>query len=177
MQQPIRLIVEGHDGAGKTTICKVLSNKINVPIYKCSKEKTALHFLNKAENIKLSILKWEIPGQLDLIEQCNASVIYDRFFPSEYAYARTLDRQTDDELVFEYDAWWNRLGGKIVFLYKQDCFIEDDELIPSTLFDDIKNEYVNYSMLTACDTLFLDTTDQDLDKQLEKIIRFLNQES
>lgn len=178
MKRPLRLIVEGHDGAAKTSMCKALSNELNVPVYKCSKDRTKSHFLDKNKNTKLNILQWGIPEQLDLIKQCNVSVIYDRFFPSEWVYAHVLGRKTDDALVFEYDKLWNELGGKILFLYK-DIVEDEDELIPASKFNDIKNKYIEYSKLTHCRHLFLNTTvsnkdyDTQLSVQLASVYNFL----
>ena len=174
MKLPLRLIIEGHDGAGKTSLSKALSAKLDVPLYKCSKERTRMHLANNGANAKLNILRFGIREQLDLIQQCNISVIYDRFFPSEWVYSHILERQTSDELVFEYDEWWSELSGKIIFLYK-DFVEEQDELIQSSLLDSIKNRYVEYSKLKQCKFLFLNTTDKNVDNQLTKIISFLNE--
>ena len=133
-----RLIFEGPDRCGKSNISSALSELIDVPAYKSGRE----HSLFNVPNAQYNVLKWAVYEQIKMIEICDASIIFDRFFPSEFVYSRVYNRPSDDELVFEYDGWWDRLDGKIIFCEKQCAGLNwDDEIISKNRYDEIKENY------------------------------------
>ena len=164
-----KIIVEGPDNCAKTTIAQVLSEKLGIPVYKSGREADIFH----EEDAQFNVLKWGVYEQIRTIEILDASIIFDRFFPSEYAYAKTYDRNTDYGLIDRYDKWWSEMNGVIIFLDKPEMDGEDD-LIKSSEYYTIRTHYNFYrNALTKCKTLFIDTSDYNLDKQINTILNFL----
>ena len=164
----MKIIFEGPDGCGKTNIAEALSKRIGVPVYKSGKE--ADIFYDK--NAQYLTLKWANYEMIKILETTNASIIFDRFFPSEYVYSKVFDRNSDPELVLEYDEWWHKIGGKIIFLDKQTIDV-DDELVPRSKYNEIRERYIKYMGLTKCKFLYLDTSDYNLEEQVNTICDFL----
>ena len=165
-----RIILEGPDGCSKTTIAYHLSKMISIPHYQSPHR----HLINDKDVTLFNILKYGIHEQLYLAELCDVSVIYDRFFPSEYVYARVYHRETDFDLIERYDKWWNRMNGIMIFLDKPNLD-KVDHLVMPEMYQNIRHEYENYKLFTSCKHITIDTSDQDLDKQLLTIISFLKE--
>jgi len=164
------LIFEGPDCCGKTNIAKAVGERLNIPVYKSGREAEIFH---DAEGQYLS-LKWANYEMIKLLETTKASVIFDRFFPSEWVYAQVFDRKTDLDLVKRYDTWWASLGGKIIWLDKHEMDGED-ELIPASKYNELRDLYFKYMSETKCDLFYLNTTDRDLELQVERICQFLEE--
>ena len=99
-------------------------------------------------------------------------MIFDRFFPSEWVYSQVYDRTRDLDLVMEFDKYWASLGGKIVWLDKPEMDGED-ELIENDRYNQIREKYQQYMSMTSCEVYHLDTSDHDLENQVNKICNFL----
>jgi len=164
------LIFEGPDRCGKTNIAQAVGERLGIPVYKSGLEAQLFH---DPEGQYLS-LKWANYEMIKLLETTKASVIFDRFFPSEWVYAQVFERKTDLELVRKYDAWWAELGGMIIWLDKPEMS-EEDELIPASKYNEIRDQYFEYMKETQCDMLYLNTTDCDLTAQVDKICHFIEE--
>lgn len=73
------IIVEGIDRVGKTTLCNKLKEEFNIPVYK---NKGIIQY-NKMDNTE------ETDKMLKLIDLCNltnSSIIFDRFYLSDFVY-------------------------------------------------------------------------------------------
>tara|TARA_B100000700_G_C15034356_1_gene852104 strand:- start:648 stop:1166 length:519 start_codon:yes stop_codon:yes gene_type:complete len=162
------IIFEGPDMCGKTEIAQAVSDRLNVPVYKSGLE----HDLFHCKNAQYLVLKYGNYEMIKLLETTNANVIFDRFFPSEWVYSQVYDRTRDLELVMKYDKYWASLGGKIIWLDKPQMDGED-ELIDSSRYNEIRQKYKQYMSLTDCDVFRLDTTDRNLEKQVNKICNFI----
>jgi hypothetical protein len=98
--------------------------------------------------------------------------MFDRFFPSEWVYSQVFNRYQGLNIVLTLDEYWSRLGGKIVWLDKPNIE-ENDELVPRSKYNEIRQKYKEYMNLTKCDVLYLDTTDRNLEKQVDLISKFI----
>ena len=165
------LIFEGPDGCGKTNIAEELSKHLAIPVYKSGKEAEIFH---DPEGQYLT-LKWANYEMIKLLEVTEASVIFDRFFPSEWVYAQVFNRKTDLGLVKKYDAWMAKLGAKIIWCDKPNMDGED-ELVPASKYNELRDKYFDYMKDTLCDVCYLNTTDHDLDTQINEILAFLRME-
>ena len=168
MKKQTIIIMEGHDMAGKTTIAAALSKKLDLPIVKIKRHE-----------------KWFDP-MIDLLyagethcqvaEQTGFSLIYDRLYPSEYAYSRTYGRPTSHEKIMALDERYAKMGALIVVCYKDSkAYQKDDkDIIDMSKYDAITKWYNEFKKITKCKYLMLDTTDENLEDQLNKIDKALN---
>lgn len=81
------IIIEGIDRVGKTTLCKRLSETLNIPIYKHVGEFKYSKMDNENETDKM----------LQIIEICklsNSFIIFDRFHLTDFVYG-VLEREYD----------------------------------------------------------------------------------
>lgn len=164
------IILEGHDMVGKTTIGQALSKKLNVPIVKVER--------NHKWVDPLVELMYGVEVHCQTAEQTGYSFIYDRLYPSEYAYSRVLGRVTAHEQILKIDERYAKLGALIVVFTKQPAaFQEDDKAIIDTAhYSALTEWYKEFGKLTKCKFLMIDTTDENLDAQLDAIIAKLNEE-
>jgi hypothetical protein len=144
------LCIEGVDRIGKTSLIKELSNYINVPSYKAKNEQ--LDFVSSQDKF-LQHLYWSDTRQLDLLEQIEFSIIFDRAYPSEWVYSRFYNRKTDDEQLFKNDARYAALGTNIVFCYRNSYEGLQDDLDPNLTSENLQkihNLYEEFFKLTKC---------------------------
>lgn len=168
MNNKTRIILCGVDRTGKSNIAYELSKILLVPTYKSGREHSVFH----DKDAQFNILKWGVYEVLRLVEVCDISVIFDRFFPCEFVYSKVYHRNSDDGLVREYDRWWDSLDGKIVFLDKPKMDGKD-ELVNPDKYDEIRARYEDYKKITQCKHLTIDTSDYDIYKQVNTIIEFV----
>ncbi len=154
---------------GKTTIGNELSELLNIPSFKCAKE-------NKWHDQLIDLI-YAGETLTQFLEQTNTSVIFDRLFPSEFAYAKAYNRPTSYEKIMNIDSRYAKMGAKIIIFYKNsDCYEDDDTgLIKTEMYEKVHNAFVEFSNLSECDVLLLNTSDKKLGTQLEKIINFIKQ--
>lgn len=79
------IIVEGIDRIGKSTLCKGLSERINLPIYK----EEGVHEKSQEGNMRSQM------ALLGLCKTTKCNVIFDRLFTSEFVYG-IIDRQNNE---------------------------------------------------------------------------------
>jgi thymidylate kinase len=165
MQQII--IFEGHDMVGKTTILKALSEKISIPVFKETRqERWYDHVID---------LLYAEEARCQMLEQVGCSIIFDRSYPSEWVYSQVYNRPTLPEKLAMFDKRYAKMGAKIIILYKNpDEFLDDDQaLIEKEKYIKIKEKYEDFAKQSECQCLLLDTSDQNLEKQISLITRFL----
>ncbi len=164
------IIFEGPDLCGKTNIAEEVSKRLNIPVYKSGRE----HDLFHDKDSQYLTLKYGNFEMIKILETTSTSIMFDRFFPSEWVYSQVYDRTRDLDLVLEYDKYWSSLGGKIIWLDKPEMDGED-ELIESSRYNEIRQKYKQYMTMTNCRVLRLDTTDRDLEAQVSKICNFIKE--
>jgi thymidylate kinase len=155
---------------GKTEIAQALSERLGIPVYKSGREHDLFHDKD-SQYLTLKYGNWEM---IKLLETTGASVIFDRFFPSEWVYSQVYDRTRDLDLVMEYDRYWASLGGKIIWLDKPEMDGKD-ELIEKSKYNEIRRKYEQYMSLTSCEVFHLDTTNRNLEEQVNKIYDFIKE--
>ena len=136
------IIFEGPDGCGKTNIAAEVSLMVDIPVYKSGLEND-MFFDKNAQYLTLKYGNYEM---INLLDVTNASVMFDRFFPSEWVYSQVFKRNSDLDLVLKYDKMWNNLGGKIIWLDKPFMDVED-ELVPQSRYNDLREKYREYMAL------------------------------
>lgn len=165
MKQTI-IIFEGHDKAGKSTIAKALSEKIQVPIFKVKRNK---YLWDAVVN-----LNYLTEGITQFIEQTQSSAILDRWHASDYVYGKLFDRDVSYRKIFELDERFADMDALIVICYKKEASYipdeEDKEFITMNDYSKMTDLYKEFILETKCRFVFIDTSDENLETQLQTII-------
>lgn len=169
MKKQTIIIFEGEDCSGKSEIGQALALELGIPYFKYSGE----HDGFKKGELRL-ITKYASTFFADFLRQTGCSIVLDRFHPSEFAYARAFDRSYDPEVIHDLDHKMAALNALIVICYKHDLSGYADDLIAVDSIREIRHQYQLFADMTQCHKLILDTTDQDLQRQLSIIMRFLD---
>lgn len=160
--------MEGPDKVGKSTIAKELSKVLDIPYFKF----TAHDYWDKSE-YELAT-KFDQPFLAELLRQTGYSMIIDRGYPSEYAYGKTFNRNVDLDLIGKLDKMFSNLNTTIVYCEKVNNE-EKDERFDIDKYNMLKFNYTQFFIVTKCKHIYLDTTDQDLNKQVKEITERLKE--
>lgn len=163
MKKQTIVIFEGHDMVGKTTISKALSTHLDIPIVKVER--------NHKWTDPLVELMYGCEVHCQTAEQTGYDFIYDRLYPSEYAYSRALGRLTSHEQILKLDERYAALGTTIVVCFKSPAAYQDDDkaIIDVSYYTALTEWYKEFAKITKCKVLMLDTTDENLEAQLKAI--------
>lgn len=159
------LIFDGIDGVGKSTISNALSEIINRPVFKKTNVKNNYDFVID--------LVYSVESYTQFLEQTKYSVIFDRLYPSEYAYSKVFNRYTIHEKIKEIDRRFAKMGAKIIILEKNKKSYVKDDIIPIEKYDELKTMFRKFAKITKCPSIIIDTSDQNLKKQIKQIIDFI----
>jgi thymidylate kinase len=162
MKQQI-IILEGIDMVGKTTICQAFSKATEIPSFKqIYKDKWFDHTVD---------LLYGEEARIQMLEQLHFSAIFDRSYPSEYAYGKAYERQILEEKIWDIDKRYARLGAFIIYLYKPERLWQKDKtnLIETGMYGRIDKYFKEFLDKTHCPFMYLDTSDQDIDRQVLEI--------
>ena len=111
------------------------------------------------------------------IEQTNVSVILDRWMGSDYMYDKLFNRHSDMNKILDIDKRLAKLNAVIIICYKQPKYYTKDEkdskLFKQEEYSKMTALYKKYAKISNCRILMIDTSDENLDKQLNKIIAFI----
>lgn len=136
MKKPIKIIVEGVDGCGKTTIALLLSKKFKIPIIKMPNMK---QYFEEGNTEAYSRLFNET-----IVQFKDSSFILDRGFPSSLVYSQVYNRPVDISYI---DKLEKDLGAKVVILTAlPEVFLKRkpfDDIISSEKRIEINEEYLN----------------------------------
>jgi len=162
------IIFSGHDYSGKTTIAKKLSQEIGIPYFK---DKTTLKKFKEKD--RLVVYLNDQNYIIQFLEQTKYSVIIDRAYESEWVYSQVFHRKQNYELLDDLDYRFSRLGTKIIICEK-DLKRYKDEVIGIKKIAMIKKKYHDFCQWSRCETLIINTTDEDLISQIKNIKEFIN---
>ena len=169
MDKQTVLVLEGTDGVGKTEIAKKLSEVLEIPYFKNPDEIIKLKWSNLE-------FKYRLPDQIyiaSFLKQTRYSAIFDRAYPSEVAYSYAFGRDTDEELLTAIDQKFADLGAKIIICFKGAYSNYNDEQIPFDKIGQIFKGYLRFINKTKCDWLLLETSDEDLKREIDAILEWL----
>jgi hypothetical protein len=160
------LIFEGADHAGKTTIAKAVSVELGIQYFKKPGEQDAF---KGTYNPEYSLI-YETRKFLEYYEQnVIKDVVIDRDFPSEFVYGPIFrkseyDRLEIEKYIWEYDKKF--LKNRAIIVYCHKTTTEKDEIIPDEKVQEIKDRYGIFLDKTVNRVIALNTTDENLDKQV-----------
>lgn len=167
MKQKI-IIFEGFEKVGKTTIATHMSKVIEIPYFKnpSQKEFFLVNSLNK--------LKIESEYLLTILQQTNLSIILDRHYPSEYAYANAYNRSTDLSFIRYLHKEYEKLDTYHIYCSKKHKDEFNDDLVKYEEQEKILQHYDEFYNVFPCNhLLILDTSSMILNNQVQKILDFL----
>ena len=163
------IIFEGHDTSGKSSIAKALSEKINVPIFKVKRDK---YWWDPIIN-----LLYMTEGITQFIEMTKCSVIIDRWHPSDYMYSKLFDRDVSYRKIADIDDRLAQQHALIIYCYKdQEVFIDDKEdadFVNKSMYTRMTTLYREYEKISKCRSLWINTSNKNLEEQLKVIIAYL----
>jgi len=168
------IIFSGPDMCGKTQIAKELSRRLGISYYKSSSEHEA--FLGK-KDLFINQLRYSLPQMIDLVKQTGVSVVFDRGFPCEWAYARALGRETDLTMLDYVDQRFNELGARVVVCRRSSYVGITDDLDPrinQQMLEIIDGHYRDFEKyFTRCKTYSLNVDDEDLDREVAEVLGWM----
>jgi len=168
------IIMDGCDNTGKSSIAQALSKAIGCPYLKfsnVSKDNINKDILSKI-NINSSIYGLSILNSLG-----NPNIIIDRQYPSEYAYGKIFRNTTFQDIGF-IDSYLseNFKQHLIIITEKSINTQKENDFVLCEHYDKLKEAYRDFAKRTSAKCIILDTTDQDLYRQLEKIFWHLDEQ-
>lgn len=160
------IVFIGFDRTGKSEISQALARVFDWTYFKNRNE--GLRF-DPNENSKLAF-KYETQYMCNILEQFRLNgVVLDRSIPCEYAYAKALNRDFDEELVWYYDEKFANLGAKLIYCYKTTFDSFEDEHVKIDLKSPVEKYYEEYLTRTKMRSVRVDTTSHDLVQEFAQI--------
>ena len=166
------LIFDGPDGCGKTNIAKELMAVLGIPYFKNESE---WRCFENDPSYFINAITYGDPYFLSYLEQTKASVIMDRWYPSEWVYSKAFKRPTDYSVLRQIDDRAAALGAKIIIPCRSDYskVVDQFKSINSDILHNIEEIYRMFSDWTSCDTFFLNVDDEDINRELFEVLNFL----
>ena len=172
MNQTIIALV-GPDKCGKTEIGNELSKRLGIPLFKANTEKGKFRdgsdFVNE--------MRYADPRTIDLLTQTGYSIILDRAWPCEWVYSRAFNRESDHDATEQSDIGYSGLGAVVVVCVRTsyEGIVDDDapEKLTEPMLSKLHSLYEDFAKQTRCRVMFLNVDDEDLDREVNDVISFL----
>lgn len=164
----------GADRSGKTEIAKELSRRLGIPYFKNQNE--IVNFKSDDSYFR-NVLKYGAPLLLDFLKQTGAPGIFDRSYPCEWVYSRAMGRETFPEILQKIDEEYAAAGAITIVCARKsyDGIVDDtfpDELSSKKLAE-INQLYQDFCAWSKCRSFVLFVDDEDLDREISDIMKFL----
>jgi hypothetical protein len=164
------IILEGPDKVGKTEIAKALARRLKFPYFKFELEGTGF----KEQGFFNNLTTYSLPFFVSYLKQTEPDVVIDRFYQSEVMYSQVLGRSYNSAVIDQADADLAKLGDVFLIICLKDEVNEEDEHIDKKYYEALARKYrYEIGLISRIPTLKLDTTDQDLDRELREILDFI----
>jgi thymidylate kinase len=160
----------GPDRTAKTTIAQIISKLLNISYYRNNNTKE--YFKNN--EIDLSV-EYESRFFIDYLKQVPTNLIMDRGIACHFSYSLALDRQFNENFIWQIDEEFSKLKLKLIYCFKKEYKIYIDDVINQNKIKLIKQYYIEFLKKTKCEYLILDTTDENLENQILKIKEFIGE--
>lgn len=143
------LILEGVDRSSKTTVGKLLAEKLRIPYFKPINDKDAL----KDNDLSSKMLRVCDPYMVQFLKQTRHSAVIDRHFPSEWCYSHVLGRKIDEEAVWESDRLFSEIPATIL-IFKRKSYEgvsdEDDARLNEDTLEKLSKQYEEFAKRSNC---------------------------
>ena len=169
------IIFDSEDGNGKTEIASALSRRLTVPYFKYEMEHQCDFGSPHEERFKLCI-QHAMPMLQSFMQQTQQSVIFDRAYPSEWVYAKYFNRSTCTMSLRRIDDWHAAHNAKIIIPTRSIAIKteRDHAFITPSVKHGLAKLYREFAKWTKCDVLFLNVDDEDIVRELNDILVWLN---
>jgi len=168
------IILDSEDGNGKTQISQALASKLDIPYFKYEMEWRADFKCKKEDRFRLCI-QHAMPMLMSFIDQTGVSAVFDRGYPSEWVYSNYFNRGTCPESLRHIDDWHFSRGAKIIIPTRQHysrAEIDEPSITPRVKAD-LAKLYREFAKWTKCETFFLPVDDEDLEREIRDINKWL----
>jgi hypothetical protein len=165
------VIFDSADNTGKTNIARELCRRTGLPYFKNKDEHQ--YFLSNPGYF-IDAIRYVDTYFTSYLEATKASIVLDRAWPSEWVYSQVMDRSTDIPVLRSLDDRHAAMGTKIIIPFRTDYSAQHDryDAINENI-DAISDLYKLFAVWSNCDTLLLNVDDEDLDRELAEVTRFL----
>ena len=168
------IIFDGPDGCGKTEISRALSKELGITYFKNYDEHK--HFENNPEYFAIA-LEYVCSYFTSYLQQSGASMIFDRYWPSEWVYSQLLNRDTSMETLKELDSQYAKMGTVIVVPYRTDYTqVKDTYNVITSQILELDDLYKEFCEWTQCKVIRLCVDTEDLELQLGTILANLQEQ-
>jgi hypothetical protein len=177
MAQQRAIMVVGPDMCGKSQIVAELSRITGIPSFKATSEHDS--FLSSRTTRReafLNQLRYADPRVFDVLKQTGYSIIFDRAYPCERVYSEVLGRTTDHLMLDHMDEMWASIDARIVLCHRSSYAGIVDDLDPNLdhhVLNELHDAYFEFAKTTKCKVLKLNVDDENLDREVSEILRFL----
>ena len=118
----------------------------------------------------------KLPKMCKMFESIGTGVVFDRNYITEAVYSAAFKRQTHQEIIKDTHVEYCEMGAVCIYCFKTEYSEYSDPHINIENISKIKKAYYDWFVITnhhGMPVLFLDTTDENLENQLEKIDKFI----
>lgn len=164
------IVFEGPDMTGKTQIAKAFAKAMRADYFKNTGEWTT--DLRSPEYFK-NLLRFGGTFLLDFLSQVKTKTVFDRFYPSELAYANVFGRDTDRDIIRKMDEKFASIGGCIVVCRRKSYKgIKDDlhDYVDSSVLERLDAEYATFAEQSKCPVHTLWVDDENLDREVMEVL-------
>lgn len=168
MKKQLVLLMEGTDRSGKSTIGKMVAERLQIPYFKFARDKEAL----SGSEMTSMMLKYADPYFCDFLKQTKTSVVIDRHYPSEWVYSHALGRSTDEERIRETDRLFSEIPTTVVIMKRKSYVgvVDDDSRLDSDRLEMISKKYSDFAKWSKCTVIELEFDSWDPDEMAHKVI-------
>ena len=167
------ILFGGSDRCGKTEISQALARCLHVPVFKASTEHDT--YLNQKDKFKLQ-LQYADTRMVDFLQQTGHSVIFDRSYVCEWCYSKVFNRETDEACLRHVDDEMAKMGARVIICRRSSYEGISDDIDPKLngeILQQLDDAYVEFSKWTKCKTLLLNVDDENLERELNDIMEWL----
>jgi thymidylate kinase len=166
------VIFDGADRCGKTEMSRALASRLEIPYFKNTAEWDAF---SSSPDYFANAMKYGDDFFYRFLRDTGISCVLDRSYPSEWVYSKVYRRKTFNDALSNIDSVAASFGTKIVIPYRssyaglKDHVHDIDEVALQRLHD----TYFEFSKWTKCEVLELCVDDENLDREIEDILNFM----
>jgi thymidylate kinase len=170
------IIFEGPDGCGKSNIAAELSSQTSIPVFKNESEWEHFPKGSKTDYF-LNAIRFAHPHLLQYFKQTSTSVILDRAYPSELVYSRIFGRTTDHGALRHCDDLCAEMGAKIIVPHRSSyaSVVDQFDFVDEEFLKKVHDGYMDFLSWTNCDTYLLNVDDENLEREMDDITKFLGE--
>lgn len=171
-RQPIIAIV-GPDMCGKTEIAKALSKRLGLPYFKAASEHDT--YLRHPDRF-VQQLRYADTRLTDFLRQTGHGVVMDRAWPCEKVYSQVLGRETDEAVLRRIDEEMALMGARIIIPHRTtyEGITDDiDSKLDAKMLKRLDDAYKGFTTWTKCGTFMLNVDDENLEREMTDILRWL----